>query len=411
MNKNGFTLIELLAVIVILAIIALISVPIVLNIIRDARKSSEERSVELYATAVKTALMKKKIIDSKAEILGTFNAESTGRILTLTTSKGTTVLNVEYDGEVYCKSIQVGSEVSNKNDYRLYLNGCIVSGSNNTYQYTDDEGAKIEIVTTASVPSRPGVPVVTKKENIEPEGITTVYFNVQKGMLCNKAEYEDSYNEKLNDFTNSLMGYNGINKTGQVCAYTMTGTGRQDFPWILRYDCTEVDATNGNGCLKFYKIKDDESTQTLILDHDTSWNVLWSSSNTEKVYLLGSLKDDTDKWNGTLQHESYSENYDYVCEIPDSLDGTINGQLGKKCNQNIFISYEGYKARLLTKEELYSIQNVENIPNFEYFWMSSTGVKIVPEYMPSPQGLGVYQNNAIEYPYGFNVRPVIKISK
>ena len=52
MKNKGFTLIELLAVIVILAIIALIATPIILNIINDARKSSNERSAELYIDAV-----------------------------------------------------------------------------------------------------------------------------------------------------------------------------------------------------------------------------------------------------------------------------------------------------------------------------------------------------------------------
>ena len=48
MKKSGFTLIELLAVIVILAIIALIAVPIILSIIDDAKKSSNDRSIELF---------------------------------------------------------------------------------------------------------------------------------------------------------------------------------------------------------------------------------------------------------------------------------------------------------------------------------------------------------------------------
>ena len=47
MKNKGFTLIELLAVIVILAIIALIAVPIILNIIDDARKEGNKRSIEL----------------------------------------------------------------------------------------------------------------------------------------------------------------------------------------------------------------------------------------------------------------------------------------------------------------------------------------------------------------------------
>ena len=45
LKKKGFTLIELLAVIVILALIALITVPIVLNMINNAKKKSFEDSV------------------------------------------------------------------------------------------------------------------------------------------------------------------------------------------------------------------------------------------------------------------------------------------------------------------------------------------------------------------------------
>ena len=44
-NKNGFTLIELLAVIVVLAVVALITVPVVLNVIERVRKESYKDSV------------------------------------------------------------------------------------------------------------------------------------------------------------------------------------------------------------------------------------------------------------------------------------------------------------------------------------------------------------------------------
>ena len=51
-SKKGFTLIELLAVIVILAIIALIAVPIILNMINDARKSAAVDSACGYIEAI-----------------------------------------------------------------------------------------------------------------------------------------------------------------------------------------------------------------------------------------------------------------------------------------------------------------------------------------------------------------------
>lgn len=51
-KRNGFTLIELLAVIVILAIIALIAVPVVLNMIENARKNAAKSSALGYIDSI-----------------------------------------------------------------------------------------------------------------------------------------------------------------------------------------------------------------------------------------------------------------------------------------------------------------------------------------------------------------------
>ena len=51
-RKNGFTLIELLAVIVILAIIALVAVPIVLNMIENAKKNAAKSSALGFVEAI-----------------------------------------------------------------------------------------------------------------------------------------------------------------------------------------------------------------------------------------------------------------------------------------------------------------------------------------------------------------------
>jgi len=51
-NKKGFTLIELLAIIVILAIIAVITVPIILNIIDNAKAGAITNSVHGYKDAI-----------------------------------------------------------------------------------------------------------------------------------------------------------------------------------------------------------------------------------------------------------------------------------------------------------------------------------------------------------------------
>ena len=55
-KRLGFTLIELLAVLVVLAILALISIPITIRIINNARENSYKRSIENYGRAVELAL-------------------------------------------------------------------------------------------------------------------------------------------------------------------------------------------------------------------------------------------------------------------------------------------------------------------------------------------------------------------
>jgi len=148
---------------------------------------------------------------------------------------------------------------------------------------------------------------VERKENIEAEGIT-VYYDVIKGSLCTKEEYESSYNEPENDFTNSKTGYNGIVKTREM----------------------------QNGCLKFYKYDEDDEKQMMILDHNTTASVFWHSSG--KTYegpkeVMDQLKIDTGEWKGTLTPENYVFNA--------SVSYTIN--------------YNGYKARLITANEIAKI--------------------------------------------------------
>ena len=117
--KKGFTLIELLAVIVILAIIALIATPIILGIINDARKESQERSIELYAAAAKNAIAKHQLNNTSAPT--SFDQ-----------------LNIEYDGDVVCTTKELYEDGS------IYLADCTVNGTAVEYTY----GEKQELPST-----------------------------------------------------------------------------------------------------------------------------------------------------------------------------------------------------------------------------------------------------------------------
>ena len=114
MRINGFTLIELLAVIVILAIIALIATPIILGIINDAREKANERSVELYASAVRNGI-------AAYQLKGTKAPESFDD------------LTIQYDGNVVCETEELYEDGS------FYIADCTVNGTEVEYTYGEKQ--------------------------------------------------------------------------------------------------------------------------------------------------------------------------------------------------------------------------------------------------------------------------------
>ena len=118
MKRNGFTLIELLAVIVILAIIVLIATPIILGIINDAREKANERSVELYASAVR-------------------NGIAAYQLTGLNAPKSFSDLTIEYDGDVKCTVQELYEDGS------FYLEGCKVNNSEKEYSYGTKQEKKV----------------------------------------------------------------------------------------------------------------------------------------------------------------------------------------------------------------------------------------------------------------------------
>ena len=126
--KKGFTLIELLAVIVILAIIALIATPIILGIINDAREESNERSVELYASAVRNGIAAYQLREGKEVLPGTYNVSNP------------LPFEPEYDGKVNCENVII-SETG-----KISLDKCTVNGGTKEYSYGIEEENSTEKV-------------------------------------------------------------------------------------------------------------------------------------------------------------------------------------------------------------------------------------------------------------------------
>ena len=127
-NNKAFTLIELIGVLVIMAITALIVTPLVLNIIRKARVSSDRRSVDAYGRSIELAITS-YLLDT-----GKFPTE-------------VSQLTIEYSGnKVVCTTTQINSDSS------VYLSGCTVAGrSTGDYTYGSDKTPQTPTYTSYQV--------------------------------------------------------------------------------------------------------------------------------------------------------------------------------------------------------------------------------------------------------------------
>ena len=112
--------------------------------------------------------------------------------------------------------------------------------------------------------------------------------------------------------------------------------------------------------MKFYAFNDDGgNTINLLLDHNTTGQVQWSSSGDNRPNkLLEALSSDTSTWLGTETPTNYSLN-----------------QSSASSGANYTVDYSNYKARIITAEEIAQITgntswDVTNESSTYYFFDS-----------------------------------------
>ena len=134
-NKKGFTLIELLAIIVILAIIAVITVPIILNIIDNARKGAAKNSVTGYGKSVELAYTQYQYDSNLGTVTAATGDTAKGTLITLNITGGSSIdLHVDYDGDqVKCDNATMTNGV-------LSLTDCKVGTRTESYKYVGGVG-------------------------------------------------------------------------------------------------------------------------------------------------------------------------------------------------------------------------------------------------------------------------------
>ena len=202
--KKGFTLIELLAVIVILAIIALIATPIILGIINDAKKESQERSIELYASAAKNAIAKHQLNNT-------------------TSPTSFDELDIEYDGDVVCTTKELYSDGS------IYLADCTVNGTVVDYTYGEKQVAK-------------GTIGICNPLNVQTEGTYTAGDKYECDVDPEKQGYDQIFYVLTNATSGSvnLIMDSNITRTGEAIK-DANPTDKGLVEWISQTDYERED--------------------------------------------------------------------------------------------------------------------------------------------------------------------------
>ena len=263
-------------------------------------------------------------------------------------------------------------------------------------------------------------------------------------LASRKAMFDKEKNEILSRFNGDEDGFK-IYKNGEVVYFNVDNGTK-----CSNYTETQSNIGTKSGCMKFYAFNDDGGdTVNLILDHNTTATIAWNSSGSNASgpkEVLTQLNDDTKTWVGTETPSNYT------------MDQSTQGSKAKYT-----IDYSGYKARLITANEIAQITgnttwDERTARNYYYFdsktdtvsdtckngnttgcgygWLydrtnkscttygclnnsdqETRGYWTASPFAPSSNGawvvyyVGSLRDYSVDYDYSYGVRPVITILK
>ena len=241
----------------------------------------------------------------------------------------------ERSADSYIKQVEtaVAEERLNKNEvlegeYQITSDGNLCRDK--SASCSDDNKIKIEMSGTKPTSGKIKITngSVDQSSSSMTVGDYTVSYNSTKKTYeaTEKGNITPATPQPTKTYTNGEVVYFNVT-TGEKCS-----------------DYTETQSNTGtkSGCMKFYAFNDDgKDTVNLILDHNTTATIAWNSSGSNASgpkEVLTQLNDDTKTWVGTETPSNYT------------MDQSTQGSKAKYT-----IDYSGYKARLITAQEVAQI--------------------------------------------------------
>ena len=294
MRKNGFTLIELLAVIVILAIIALIATPIILGIINDAREESNERSVELYASAVRNGIAAYQLREGKEVLPGTYNESNP------------LPFKPEYEGKVDCENVIIGE------DGKVSLEGCTVNGGEKQYSYGIEQ----------ETPSLAGTIGICNPISVATEGTYTAGDKYE----CDVDPNKEGYDQIFYVLTTPASGATSVNlimdsniRTGGEAVKEATPTAEQKglVAWITQTDYEREDV----GGTKWSSNKDRNTFGPITaIEYLQTATEGWTNVNPQTI---STFTDDAGETHNMAKTYTVNARMPYYSEISNVSESTL----------------------------------------------------------------------------------------
>ena len=342
LNK-AFTLIELLAIIVILAIIAVITIPIILNVVDNSSKGAAVDSAYGYKDAINNYYLEKLSDNTSFKLDGTYTVTEDGLL-----AKGTEEHAIPTSG-----TTPSGGWVSIENNETTYF--CLTMGDYSVKlkngEVTAEKGeCKFggKVITNATTEKIPA----TGHENVK----AIVYLDPTD--LTTKCDADIARNNVINGSPTGVK----------------------------------------TGCMKWYAFEEDANSYKMILDHNTTATVRWISqadyeqtaSKTatpsqvgivyygDEVAMTGDGKLPAGTWssNGTnnrgpitalKQLQEDTKDWSAVETLTEDDTYTAEWEACSSCgsyysgHQKYTINYNGYKARLISGEEIEKITGKEDV--------------------------------------------------
>ena len=331
MNKKGFTLVELLAVITILGIIALISIPIVTKFIDNSREGALARSAENYIRAVKNEVMYQAPNDTIED--GTYKVMSDGNLC-----KG-------YINNSQCTGIKINVETEGK---RPNSGQVLIENGEVVYVSTTDEDivTYIEIDSVKLAYTEDGIyedyqaPLYKEKllAGAYPElsGLTAVVYNGTDWVVADTTAEWYNYSEQ--NWANAVSLKNNIKKdvgdkvdvSSEVLAM---------FVWIPRFKYV---ISTGTGAREINIVFEGKTTTK------STGNAVGSNYYTHPAFTFGS-KELNGFWVGKFET---STNTNSICYTSPSADNCNNTNQSPRILPNVkSLTYQDINNQFKTAQK------------------------------------------------------------